>query len=76
MILSGAQSALAGGLFIKRLLETGMPGVTDVAPYAAAGAFYLLVSAPSPDLWQGCRRSAMDHERLAMSAALPRDAVH
>ena len=45
MILSGAQSALAGGLFIKRSLEAVVPSVTDVAPYAAVGAFYFLVSA-------------------------------
>lgn len=45
MILSGAQSALAGGLFIKRSLGTDIPGVADVAPYAAVGAFYFLVSA-------------------------------
>lgn len=45
MILSGAQSALAGGLFIKQSLGTAVPGVTDVAPYAAVGAFYFLVSA-------------------------------
>lgn len=45
MILSGAQSALAGGLFIKQALGTAVPGITDVAPYAAVGAFYFLVSA-------------------------------
>ena len=45
MILSGAQSALAGGLFIKRSLEAVVPSVADVAPYAAVGAFYFLVSA-------------------------------
>lgn len=45
MILSGAQSALAGGLFLKRSLEAVVPNVTDVVPYAAVGAFYFLVSA-------------------------------
>jgi hypothetical protein len=45
MILSGAQSALAGGFFISRALGTAIPGVADVAPYAAFGAFYFLVSA-------------------------------
>jgi hypothetical protein len=45
MILSGAQSALAGGLFIKQSLGPVPQGVTDVAPYAAVGAFYFLVSA-------------------------------
>jgi hypothetical protein len=45
MILSGAQSAVAGGLFIKRSLGAAIPSVTDVAPYAAVGAFYFLVSA-------------------------------
>ena len=45
VILSGAQSALAGSFFIKRLLEAVVPRVADVAPYAAVGAFYFLVSA-------------------------------
>ncbi|MCQ8781021.1 DUF308 domain-containing protein [Mangrovibrevibacter kandeliae] len=45
MILSGGQSAIAGCLFVARAATAGMPGVTDVAPYAAFGAFYFLVSA-------------------------------
>jgi len=45
MILSGAQSMLAGGFFISSALSAGDPGITDVAPYAAFGAFYFLVSA-------------------------------
>lgn len=44
MILSGAQSALAGGFFISRSLGTALPGIRDVAPYAAFGAFYFLLS--------------------------------
>ena len=45
MILSGAQSALAGGFMIHQSLGTVPPGILDVAPYAAFGAFYFLVSA-------------------------------
>lgn len=46
MILSGAQSTLAGASFIyKAVSPTAMPSVTDIAPYAAFGAFYFLVSA-------------------------------
>ncbi|MCX5497434.1 DUF308 domain-containing protein [Kaistia dalseonensis] len=45
MVLSGAQSALAGGFFIKRATDAGIPGTADIAPYAAFGAFYFLVSA-------------------------------
>ncbi|PZU61156.1 MAG: hypothetical protein DI547_01660 [Sphingobium sp.] len=45
MILSGGQSALAGGFMIQRSLGTAMPGIADVASYAAFGAFYFLVSA-------------------------------
>lgn len=45
MVLSGAQSALAGLFFIKRASSTAIPGIADVAPYAAFGAFYFLVSA-------------------------------
>ncbi|WP_244479707.1 DUF308 domain-containing protein [Methylobacterium sp. Leaf111] len=45
MILSGAQSALAGGIFVSRALGSGVPSIADLAPYAAFGAFYFLVSA-------------------------------
>ena len=51
MVLSGAQSALAGGFFIKQSLGT-VHGIADVAPYAGFGAFYFLVSA----LWLTVRR--------------------
>ncbi|RAK52210.1 DUF308 domain-containing protein [Phenylobacterium deserti] len=45
MVLSGAQSVLAGAFFFKRV-AAGVPlDVTAVAPYAAFGAFYFLVSA-------------------------------
>lgn len=47
MILSGAQSALAGAFFIKTAAGTQVPGITDFAPYAAFGAFYFLISAIS-----------------------------
>ncbi|WP_315831863.1 DUF308 domain-containing protein [Bradyrhizobium prioriisuperbiae] len=45
MILSGAQSALAGFLFVKMAGGTEPVGISTVAPYAAFGAFYFLVSA-------------------------------
>jgi hypothetical protein len=45
MILSGAQSALVGAVFIKQAKAPSVPGITDIAPYAAFGAFYFLVSA-------------------------------
>jgi Short repeat of unknown function (DUF308) len=45
MILSGAQSAIAGLFFIKQATAPAVPGITDIAPYAAFGAFYFLVSA-------------------------------
>jgi uncharacterized membrane protein HdeD (DUF308 family) len=45
MILSGAQSALAGGFFLHQSFAPAVPGITNVAPYAAFGAFYFLVSA-------------------------------
>ena len=52
MVLSGGQSALAGGHFIVRALGTAVPGIVDIVPYAAFGAFYFLVSA----LWLAFRR--------------------
>ena len=45
MVLSGAQSALAGGFFLKQATGAATPGIRDIAPYAAFGAFYFLVSA-------------------------------
>lgn len=45
MILSGAQSMLAGGFFVVQAGGAKVPTIVDVAPYAAFGAFYFLVSA-------------------------------
>jgi len=45
MILSGGQSALAGGFMIVRALGPTVPTAASVAPYAAFGAFYFLISA-------------------------------
>lgn len=45
MILSGAQSALAGIFFVNMAGGTETIGIANVAPYAAFGAFYFLVSA-------------------------------
>ncbi|MET0936684.1 MAG: DUF308 domain-containing protein [Luteibacter sp.] len=47
MILSGAQSCLAAAHFIQRAAGAETPGIADVAPYAAFGAFYFLISAIS-----------------------------
>jgi uncharacterized membrane protein HdeD (DUF308 family) len=45
MILSGAQSALAGAFFVKQATAPAVPSIAVVAPYAAFGAFYFLLSA-------------------------------
>jgi hypothetical protein len=45
MILSGAQSALAGTHMLAKAGGTMPVGIADIAPYAAFGAFYFLVSA-------------------------------
>lgn len=45
MILSGAQSALAGGFFVAQASSSAQPSVTALAGYAGFGAFYFLVSA-------------------------------
>lgn len=45
MILSGAQSVLAGGFMLKQAGNAMPDGIADIAPYAAFGAFYFLVSA-------------------------------
>lgn len=44
MIASGAQSALAGAFFVRQAGASAVPGITDVAPYAAFGAFYFFLS--------------------------------
>jgi len=47
MILSGAQSALAGAFFIAQSQQPAMPTIATVAGYAGVGALYFLVSAVS-----------------------------
>ncbi|KAI1820638.1 hypothetical protein F4861DRAFT_522188 [Xylaria intraflava] len=44
-ILSGGQSALAGGFFIYQATQPMEPSIKGIAGYAAFGAFYFLVSA-------------------------------
>ncbi|MBS7456031.1 DUF308 domain-containing protein [Coralloluteibacterium stylophorae] len=44
-VLSGAQSALAGGFFIKQAFAPVAPPIVTIAGYAAIGALYFLVSA-------------------------------
>ena len=45
MTLSGAQSMLAGVFFVTQAGLAKTPTILDLAPYAAFGAFYFLVSA-------------------------------
>jgi hypothetical protein len=45
MILSGAQSALAGTFFIVQAQMPMPPSIANIAGYAAVGAFYFLISA-------------------------------
>jgi cation transport ATPase len=45
MILSGAQSALAGAFFILQARMPATPSIANVAGYAGVGAFYFLLSA-------------------------------
>ncbi|RXT42034.1 DUF308 domain-containing protein [Bradyrhizobium betae] len=45
MVLSGGQSALAGGFFVFQATTPMSPTITTVAGYAAVGALYFLVSA-------------------------------
>jgi uncharacterized membrane protein HdeD (DUF308 family) len=44
MILSGAQSALAGGVFIFQAGAAAEPSIATIAGYAGFGAFYFLLS--------------------------------
>ena len=45
MVLSGAQSAVVGVMFLWKAAGPVAPSPVDIAPYAAFGAFYFLVSA-------------------------------
>ncbi len=45
MILSGIQSTAAGGMFLVQANAAEPPHITTIAPYAAFGAFYFLISA-------------------------------
>lgn len=45
MVVSGIQSALAGGMFLVQANAPDAPQVTAIAPYVAFGAFYFLISA-------------------------------
>jgi len=58
MVLSGAQSALAGIFFVKMAGSAATVGITDIAPYAAFGAFYFLVSAVWLTVSDARRKSA------------------
>jgi uncharacterized membrane protein HdeD (DUF308 family) len=63
MILSGGQSMLVGVLFIKQASAPAIPGIADIAPYAAFGAFYFLISA----VWLAV--SGARHRRSRSTAA-------
>jgi len=45
MVISGIQSAAAGASFIVQAGAAEVPHVSAIAPYAAFGAFYFLLSA-------------------------------
>jgi hypothetical protein len=44
MILSGGQSALVAIHFFQQSSAISVPGIEVIAPYAALGAFYFLLS--------------------------------
>ncbi len=57
MILSGAQSVFAGLFMLKQASGSQPVGITNIAPYAAFGAFYFAVSAISLTVGDARRRS-------------------
>lgn len=58
MVLSGGQSALAGGFFISQAQMPASPSISNVAGYAAVGAAYFLVSAVWLSVSEMRRKSA------------------
>jgi uncharacterized membrane protein HdeD (DUF308 family) len=63
MILSGAQSALAGFFFAKMAMGPVALNAATVVPYAAFGAFYFFVSAVW--LWVGAKRGGNSARQTA-----------
>jgi uncharacterized membrane protein HdeD (DUF308 family) len=59
MVLSGGQSALAGGFFIFQATTPMSPTIANVAGYAAVGAIYFLVSAVWLTVTEWRRRAAI-----------------
>jgi len=57
MILSGAQSGLAGAHMLSKAAGIAPVSIADIAPYAAFGAFYFLISAVSLTITDARRRS-------------------
>jgi hypothetical protein len=53
----GAQSALAGVFMLKQAAGEDAVGIANIAPYAAFGAFYFLISAASLTVSDARRRS-------------------
>ncbi len=58
MMLSGAQSALAGAVFVYQAQSPVVPSIATVAGYAGFGAFYFLVSAISLSITAKRRQQA------------------
>jgi uncharacterized membrane protein HdeD (DUF308 family) len=58
MLISGAQSALAGAVFIFQAQSASVPSITTIAGYAGFGAFYFLVSALTLTIGTWRRRNA------------------
>lgn len=58
MVLSGGQSALAGGFFIFQASTPAVPSIANVAGYAGVGALYFLVSAVWLTVSEWRRRAA------------------
>lgn len=56
MMLSGAQSLLAGAFMIKGAQGVEPVSIANIAPYAAFGAFYFLVSAISLTVGESRKR--------------------
>jgi uncharacterized membrane protein HdeD (DUF308 family) len=57
MILSGAQSGLAATFMLHKAAGIAPVSIADIAPYAAFGAFYFLISAVSLTISDARRRS-------------------
>jgi uncharacterized membrane protein HdeD (DUF308 family) len=65
MVLSGAQSGVVGVMFLWKAAGPTTPSAADIAPYAAFGALYFLLSAAWLSVTRARRRRLDSREEIS-----------